>query len=112
MPTEIKVALIALFGVIITAIASIITQVVVTKKGQDKMLTQMMDGIKHQSELDDQRLNARLEKFQAVTETKVDELTRKVEKHNNLIERTYKLEGEMTEVQHDIRDLKGNGGRM
>lgn len=106
MPTEIKVALIALVGVIVTAIASIITQVIVTKKGQDKMLTQMMDGIKHQSELDDQKLNARLEKFQAVTDTKIDELTRKVEKHNNLIERTYKLEGEMTEVQHDIRDLK------
>lgn len=106
MPTEIKVALIALAGVIFTAVASIITQVIITRKGQDKMLTQMMDSIKHQSELDDQRLNARLEKFQAVTETKVDELTRKVEKHNNLIERTYKLEGEMTEVQHDIRDLK------
>ena len=106
MPTEIKVALIALVGVIVTAVASIITQVIVTRKGQDKMLAQMMDSIKHQSELDDQRLNARLEKFQAVTETKVDELTRKVEKHNNLIERTYKLEGAVTEVQHDIRDLK------
>ena len=107
MPTEIKVALIALIGVIVTAIASIITQVIVTKKGQDKMLSQMMDGIKHHSELDDQKHNARLEKFQAVTDTTIDELTRKVEKHNNMIERTYKLEGEMTEVQHDIRDLKG-----
>ena len=26
--------------------------------------------------------------------------------HNYLIERTYKLEGEMAECQHDIRDLK------
>ena len=26
--------------------------------------------------------------------------------HNSLVERTYKLEGQMTEVQHDIRDLK------
>ena len=106
MPTEIKVALIALVGVIFTAVASIITQVVLTKRGQEQMLTRMMDSLKHQSELDDQKLNARLEKFQAVTETKVDELTRKVEKHNNLIERTYKLEGAMIEVQHDIRDMK------
>lgn len=106
MPTEIKVALIALIGVIVTAVASIITQVVLTKRGQEKMLTSMMESIKHQSELDDQRLNARLEKYQAVTEEKVSELTRKVEKHNNLIERTYKLEGRMTEVEHDIRDIK------
>ena len=30
-----------------------------------------------------------------------------VNKHNNVIERTFKLEGQMTEVQHDIKDLKG-----
>ena len=58
------------------------------------------------SELSDAKLDAKLEKHQAVTDTKIDELTRKVEKHNNLIERTYKLEGEMVEVQHEIRDLK------
>lgn len=38
---------------------------------------------------------------------RLEELEKKVNKHNNLIERTYKLEGEMVEVQHDIRDLKG-----
>jgi len=30
----------------------------------------------------------------------------KVDKHNSVIERTFKLEGRMTEVEHDIRDLK------
>lgn len=39
---------------------------------------------------------------------RLEELEKRVNKHNNLIERTYKLEGEMDEVQHDIRDLKGN----
>lgn len=38
---------------------------------------------------------------------RLEELEKKVNKHNNLIERTYKLEGQMEEVQHDIRDLKG-----
>ena len=38
---------------------------------------------------------------------RLEELEKKVNKHNNLIERTYKLEGEMAEVQHDISDLKG-----
>ena len=59
------------------------------------------------SELSDAKIDAKLERHQAVTDTKIDELTRKVEKHNNMIERTYQLEGRMTEVEHDLRDLKG-----
>lgn len=43
---------------------------------------------------------------QAVTETKIDELSRRMDKHNHLMERTYILEGKMVECQHDIRDLK------
>ena len=27
-------------------------------------------------------------------------------KHNHMVERTYALEGRMTEVEHDIRDMK------
>lgn len=42
-----------------------------------------------------------------LTQYRLEQLEKKVQAHNNLIERTYKLEGEMTEVQHDIRDLKG-----
>ena len=34
------------------------------------------------------------------------ELEEKVKKHNNILERTYILEGKMTEAEHDIRDLK------
>lgn len=37
---------------------------------------------------------------------KVDKLEKKMDKHNQVIERTYILEGQMSEVQHDIRDLK------
>ena len=59
------------------------------------------------SELSDAKLDAKLEKHQAVTDTKIDELTRKVEKHNNMIERTYALEGRLNEAEHDIRDIKG-----
>lgn len=46
-------------------------------------------------------------KSAAVMEYRLKALEDKVNKHNNLIERTYKLEGQMTEVQHDIADLKG-----
>ena len=48
-----------------------------------------------------------MERHQAVTDTKIDELVKKVEKHNNMIERTFRLEGRMDEAEHDIRDLKG-----
>lgn len=43
---------------------------------------------------------------QAVMQTEITALRTEVNKHNNLIERTFKLEGRMTEVEHDIRDLK------
>ena len=45
---------------------------------------------------------------QKLTQFRLAQLEDKVNKHNNLVERTYVLEGQMTEVQHDIRDLKGS----
>ncbi len=44
-----------------------------------------------------------------LTAYRIEQLERKVAAHNNLVERTYKLEGQMLEVQHDIRDLKTEG---
>ena len=43
---------------------------------------------------------------QKLTQFRLQQLEDKVNKHNNLIERTYILEGQMAEVQHDIKDLK------
>ncbi len=40
------------------------------------------------------------------TGVRIEQLEKKVDKHNQVVERTFKLEGEMVEVQHDIRDLK------
>lgn len=37
---------------------------------------------------------------------RIEQLEKKVEKHNSVVERTFKLEGEMLEAQHDIRDIK------
>lgn len=42
-----------------------------------------------------------------LTNYRVEQLEKKVEEHNGIVERTYQLEGRMTEVEHDIRDLKG-----
>ena len=45
---------------------------------------------------------------QKLTQYRLAQLEEKVNKHNNLIERTYKLEGQMAECQHEIKDLKNH----
>lgn len=42
-----------------------------------------------------------------LTTYRIEQLEKKVEKHNSIVERTYRLEGEMVEAQHDIKDIKG-----
>lgn len=41
-----------------------------------------------------------------LTQYRIEQLEKRVSAHNNLVERTYKLEGRMNEAEHDIRDLK------
>lgn len=93
----------ALIAAVVTAVLSLIGTVITVLAANKQTLA----ALDKKSELSDAKLEAELKKHQAVTDTKIDELTRKVEKHNNLIERTYILEGQMQEVQHDIRDMKG-----
>jgi len=44
-----------------------------------------------------------------LTEFRLKALEDKVSRHNQVIERTYVLEGQMHEVQHDIKELKTRG---
>ena len=41
-----------------------------------------------------------------LTTYRIEQLERKVEKHNSVVERTFKLEGKVTELQHEVADLK------
>lgn len=41
-----------------------------------------------------------------LTNYRLAQLEEKVEKHNKVVERTFILEGQVLEIQHDIRDLK------
>ena len=43
---------------------------------------------------------------QKLTQFRLSQLEDKVNRHNNLIERTYRLEGQMAECCHEIRELK------
>ena len=42
----------------------------------------------------------------ALINWRLNNLEKKVEKHNQIVERTYKLEGQVLELQHNVRDLK------
>ena len=41
---------------------------------------------------------------------RIGELEKKVDKHNNLIERMTVAEGRITEVEHDVQELKRKAG--
>ena len=42
-----------------------------------------------------------------LTTYRLEQLEKKVDKHNQVIERTFRLEREVQELRHDLRDLKG-----
>ena len=41
-----------------------------------------------------------------LTQYRLSQLEKQVNRHNQVIERTFRLEGRMDEAEHDIRDLK------
>lgn len=47
------------------------------------------------------------EKTRALLDYRLSQLEQKVDKHNNVVERMYNMEGRMNKAEHDIRDLKG-----
>lgn len=87
MDTAIKVALITgtfglLGSLLVAVIAAITTKTTVTHK---------------------------LETAQAVTDTKIEELTREVRKHNNFAERVPVMEEQIKVANHRIDDLEKKG---
>lgn len=55
-----------------------------------------------------QSMDAKLDKQQAVTETKLEELTREVREHNNFARRIPILEEQMKVANHRIADLEAD----
>ena len=86
----------ALIGVIITVIAT------VRKSNHD-----LLNELRRQSEIDDAKLDAKLEKFQAVTDTKLAELTREVREHNNFARRMPVIEEQMKTVFKKLDRIEG-----
>lgn len=57
-----------------------------------------------------QSMDAKLDKQQAVTETKLEELTREVRAHNNFAQRIPVLEEQIKVANHRIEDLEKEKG--
>lgn len=56
------------------------------------------------------KMDAKLDKQQAVTETKLEELTREVRAHNNFAQRIPVLEEQIKVANHRIEDLEKEKG--
>lgn len=57
-----------------------------------------------------QSMDAKLDKQQAITETKLEELTREVRAHNNFAQRVPVLEEQIKVANHRIADLEQQKG--
>jgi len=89
---------VSLIGIIVTAV---INQHKITKEFEKQNLE-----FQHRSEQADIRLDAKLEKYTAVTDTKIEELTREVREHNNFARRVPVMEEQIKVANHRIDDLE------
>ena len=64
----------------------------------------------HTAQSMDKSMDAKLDKQQAVTETKLEDLTREVRTHNNFAQRIPVLEEQMKVANHRIADLEKERG--
>ena len=85
-------------GTLITALGSLIAVIVTNRANNDKMM--------HQMELQQLNIKAELKQAQAVTDTKITELTREVREHNNIAKRVPVLEEQIKVANHRIEDLE------
>ena len=92
----------AVLVAMITGGISIVGTIITVLAANRQTLAQM----DKKSELSDIRLDAKLEKHQAVTDTKLEELTREVRKHNDFASRVPVMEEQIRVANHRIDDLE------
>lgn len=60
----------------------------------------------HAIEIQIMEVNSNYDKSTALIKKEIQDLSERVNKHNNLIERMYKCEDRLNLVEHDIQDIK------
>lgn len=91
----------AVIVALITVSANIVLQVI-SAAVQSKDL---LEKLQAESELADERIKSEIKANNALIYEKIDELSRRVEQHNKVVERTYKLETEVAKQGEQIRTL-------
>lgn len=89
-------------AVVITGVVSIVCQLIISHNSSKELFAKL----DKQSELADEKLKAELSRYQGVTDTKIDELTREVRKHNNFAERIPLIEAENNRQNERIKILE------
>lgn len=89
---------IGLVSTFITAAGSLVAVILTNKANNDKML--------HQMELQQRDIKEELKIAQAVTDTKITELTREVREHNNFAKRVPVIEEQIKVANHRLTDLE------
>ena len=92
----------AVIVAIITGVFAVLGQLLIQRSTVKDLYTKL----DKQSELTDQKLDAKLETYQAVTNTKIEELTREVRRHNNFAERIPVMEAEEKRLNERIKVLE------
>lgn len=95
----------AIIVALITGACAIVAQLIISRQSSKDLYAKL----DKQSELTDQRLDAKIERLQAVTDTKLEELTREVRRHNNFAERIPVLEEKIKVANNRIADLEHKG---
>ena len=96
----------AIIIAVITGACAIIGQLIIAK-ASSKDLYAKLD---KQSEIADKELDAKLEKWKAVIEERINTLTKSVEKHNNFGQRIPVIEEKISVANHRIDDLEKKVG--
>ena len=94
----------AVIAVIINGVFSVIVQLIISHNASKDLYAKL----DKQSEISDAKLDAKLEKYQAVTDEKITELTREVRAHNGHNERIALLESEEKRQNERIKALENH----
>ena len=89
----------AIIVALITGACAIAANLIISKQSSRDLYAKL----DKQSEVTDAKIQGQIDVIKADIRT----LSNRVEAHNNVIERTYKLEGAVSELQHEVRDIKG-----
>lgn len=90
----------AVVAALIAGVCGMITQLIVAKVNNNKLF----DELDKRSELTDQKLEAKINQYAAVTDTKLEELTREVRSHNNFAQRLPVLEEKVSQIErHQVQ---------